>query len=304
MKNWLSIFLSILFLFFSSCVRDSLENCAGKVRFFFVYGTEPEERQSFFEQVESDLDMHLFIDSAKYREEPVIRAAIGPSQPFEIEKWPVSGKIDVITWSRDSALVYTHPMGMHPAEGSVVLKETEAGNGICKPVKDLFYGSASFISDRLKESLVIVPTERAVCRVHITLIPATVQDYIDVFDTRAALPPLKEYTFRLHGTVNTLDYANRPKGDEITLEPDVYYNETTRNLETQWFGAFPSIEGKYLSVDVFLRGIQVAAFDCAPLELTSEAGKFIDLVIDGRYVRPELAIHVNGWKVAVVTSDM
>ena len=65
-----------------------------------------------------------------------------------------------------------------------------------------------------------------------------------------------------------------------------------------------SSEGKYLKVNVFIRDEQVASFDCAPIELTSVPGNFIDLVIDGHYVKPVMQFRVNGWKVATIESNM
>lgn len=67
---------------------------------------------------------------------------------------------------------------------------------------------------------------------------------------------------------------------------------------------FFSSEGKFLKVDVFIRDEKVASFDCAPIELTSVPGNYIDLVIDGHYVKPVMQVRVNGWKVAAIESNM
>ena len=99
------------------------------------------------------------------------------------------------------------------------------------------------------------------------------------------------------------DSNNKANADEVVLEPQCYYEESTGNVLTPWFGSFSS-EGKYLKVNVFIRDEQVASFDCAPIELTSVPGNFIDLVIDGHYVKPVMQVRVNGWKVATIESNM
>ena len=38
--------------------------------------------------------------------------------------------------------------------------------------------------------------------------------------------------------------------------------------------------------------------------LTSVPGNFIDLVIDGHYVKPVMQVRVNGWKVATIERNM
>ena len=57
-------------------------------------------------------------------------------------------------------------------------------------------------------------------------------------------------------------------------------------------------------MNVYIKDAPVATFDCAPIRLTSTPGDYIDLVIDGHYIRPQMSIKVNGWRLATVESSM
>ena len=176
---------------------------------------------------------------------------------------------------------------------------------------DLLYGQASFhAGGHTDRRDVTIPFVRAVCRVRITMIPQTVQDGDADIDVNGrttyapvVVPHADDYTFHLEGTRNKIDYNNITSGETITLNPKAYYDEKDGNVKTAWFGAFSSLE-EYLKVNVFIKDEPVAAFDCAPIRLSSTPGDYIDLVIDGHYIRPQMTIKVNGWKLAIVESSM
>ena len=148
---------------------------------------------------------------------------------------------------------------------------------------------------------IIVDYVRAVSRVRITLIPSSVDDGTVM---PGGLPDPDDYTFHLLGTRNRIDDHNITSGEEITLDPICRYEEASGNIVTDWFGAFASDEGQYLRVRVFLRGREVAFFDCTQAGIASVPGSHIDLVIDRTLVRAQMAVMVNGWKVANITTNV
>lgn len=302
MKNLTTILTVILVILLSACVRDDISQCPGYAYFYcsYQYGG----KNCFYDYVNTDLHFHFYQD-VQYRYDKIPVGTHDPKQPIRLEKSTHEGDIETIVWSHDDALTYHFADNLTSGEGYVRLKEIMPGSDICRPVDDLFYVRTHFFSDRLRRSEVPLNFDRAVSRVHITLIPSTVQPS----GKAALLPDLKDYEFHLRGTYDCLDYTNQPGGREIRISPEVHYNEVTRNIDTNWFGAMPSVKNedgtdKYLSVDVYLRGTKVTTFDCTPLELTSVPNRFIDIVIDGRYVRPEMSIYVNGWKLGIVQCDM
>lgn len=306
MKKLLPILLTVL-LTLSSCVKDNLDACAGLLHIYFSYiygGTE-----QFFDVAKTDvhLDFYYKDSNAKYRELSIERASIDINTPFLWEKTLEDrDSVTLISWTHDESLDYVVDTNTPLGEGYVQLKEITEGSGICSPVDDLFYGIVSFdAGNRATRSDVIIPYQRAVCRVRITMIPETVQngDGDISNNTRAVIPHAEDYTFHLEGTRNKIDYQNVTSGEAITLNPAAYYDETSGYVRTNWFGAFSSL-GEYLNVNVFIKNERVAQFNCAPIELTSTPGDYIDLVIDGRYMRPRMDVRVNGWKLAVVESEM
>lgn len=302
MKNLTTILTGILAILLSGCVRDDISQCPGFAYFYcsYLYGG----KNCFYDYVNTDLHFNFYQDT-QYRYDEIPEGTHGPKQPVQLQKSLHMGKIETVVWSHDDALTYHHSDSMTSEECYVRLKEITPGSDICRPVDDLFLARTTFVSERLRRSEVALDFDRAVSRVHITLIPSSVQP-----DGEAGLlPNLKDYEFHLRGTYDCLDYTGYAKGKEIIISPEVHYNEATRNMDTNWFGAMPSAKNadgteKYLAVDVYLRGTKVTTFDCAPLELTSVANRFIDIVIDGRYVRPEMSIYVNGWKLGIVECDV
>lgn len=307
MKKLLPILL-LLPLLLASCIKDDMEPCPGYLycHFNYQYGG----KNCFFEEEHTDLTMHFFHqDGPKYRQEEVQRDLIDMDKPLRLQKSMLVGKSDVVVWSCDSAVTYTHPNPMSsPSEGYVQLKEmTPTAEGIpaiCQPIEDLFYGRLSFTTDGNERNDITIPFVRAVCRVRITLIPSSVQNRSDNNNnshsatSRALYPSAEEYVFRLRGTYNRIDYNNITGGEQIILEPPTHFDEASGNIRTNHFGALSSL-GDFLKVDVLLRGNLVASFDCTPLELDAVPGRFIDLYIDGKYVRPELSVWVNGWKQSI-----
>lgn len=303
-----------------SCVKDDIENCPSVADFYFVYMRA--SKNSFDTEVKSDLSLYLYKEQAdNFRKEEVIKDEV-TEHPLQLQKTVRKGLIDVVSWSHDPAVEYVSqpdPSVSVRQEaatigGYVQLKSisTRGGLRVCRPVDDLFYGRTNFETDRYTHSKIIVPHTRAVCRIVIELIPSSVQN-----QTRASLPEGNpgDYQFLLYGTGNRLDFDNQPCGEEVILDPPTYFNETSRRIVTNWFGAFPlakiktdsdtDVETKqYMSVDIYRKGIKVASFDCAPLELEAKAEKYYELIIDGKYSRPELSIYVNGWKLATVVSNM
>lgn len=313
MKKYISIILSVLFLLPSSCVKDDLDACAGLLHLYFSYiyrGTN-----QFYETAKTDVHVNYYYKAGgdKYRETTVERSSIDINTPYLWEKTLQDrDSVTLVAWTHDERVDYVEPSGTAMGEGYVHLKEITVGSGICSPVDDLLYGCTSFDAGmRTRRNDVTIPFVRAVCRVRVTMIPETVQDGSgDVTVTPAGsaretviIPHAEDYTFHLTGTRNRIDYNNITSGEEIILAPKAYYDEKTGNVTTNWFGAFSSLE-EYLKVNVFIKKDQVATFDCAPIRLASTPGDFIDLVIDGRYVRPTLDVRVNGWKLATVESSM
>lgn len=301
MKNLTTILTGIWVLLLSGCVRDDVSQCPGFAYFYcsYLYGG----KNCFYDYVKTDLHFNFYQD-VQYRYDEIQEGTHGPQQPVCLEKSLHYGKIKAVVWSHDDALTYHYSDNMTTDECYVRLKEITPGSSICRPVDDLFYTRTTFVSERLRRSEVPLDFDRAVSRVHITLIPSTVQP-----GATGLLPAMKDYEFHLRGTYDCLDYNAQAKGKEIILLPEVHYNEDTRNIDTNWFGAMPSVKNedgteKYLAVDVYLKGEKVTTFDCAPLELTSIANRFIDIVIDGRYIRPEMSVYVNGWKLGIVDCDM
>lgn len=317
MKKLLPILL-LLSLLLGSCVKDDIALCPGYLHCHFDY--QYGGKNCFFEDVHTDLTMHFFHqDGPKYRQEEVQRNLIAIDKPLRLSKSIFSGDFDIVAWSHDPAVTYHHPNPMSsPSEGYVQLNEiTPAAEGIpaiCQPIEDLFYGRLSFASDRYERTDITIPFVRAVCRVRITLIPSTVQNRSDNINDnnnnhhsatpRALYPSADEYVFRLRGTYNRIDYNNVTSGEPIILEPPTHFDEASGNIRTNYFGALSSL-GDFLKVDVLLRGHLVASFDCTPLELDSTPGRFIDLYIDGKYIRPELSVWVNGWQQSInIISDL
>lgn len=303
MKKLFPILLAFL-LMLSSCIKDELDACAGFLHIYFsyIYG----ETNQFYETAKTDIHLNYYYKESgeKYRETLIERASIDIDKSYVREKEETDkDSITLVAWTHDDHLEYVDddstPMGV----GYVRLKETTPGSGICDPVDDLLYGVTSFHAGiHTERKDVIIPFVRAVCRVRITMIPETVQENKD---TRAGtiVPNPDDYTFHLMGTRNTIDYNNVTSGEEITLRPKAYYDETDGYVKTPWFGAFSS-EEKYLKVNVYIGKRQVASFDCAPIQLTSTPGHYVDLVIDGHYIRPLMSVHVNGWRVAMIESAM
>lgn len=302
MKNLTTILTGIWVILLSGCVRDDVSQCPGFTYFYCSYLSGG--KNCFYDNVNTDLYFNFYQD-IRYRYDEIPEGTHGPKEPICLEKSLHQGEIKAIVWSHDDALTYHHSDNMTAEECYVRLKEITPGSGICRPLDDLFYTRTTFVSERLRRSEVLLNFDRAICRVHITLIPSSVQ----TSRKASLLPAMKDYEFHLRGTYDCLDYNAQAKGKEIILLPEVHYNEATRNIDTNWFGAMPSVKNedgteKYLAVDVYLKGEKVTTFDCAPLELTSIANRFIDIVIDGRYVRPEMSIYVNGWKLGIVNCDM
>lgn len=301
MKKTFPILLCLLVL--SSCVRDDISNCAGMMRFHFrfMYGGT----NRFFDMEKTDLTAHFYQSGSpfKYRDIEVPRKEININQPLTIEKRPKDiGSLEFYSWSKDSVIEYINTPGTPLGKGYVLLKEITAGSGICRPVDDLFYGHVKFdINDRLRGDDIIVDYVRAVCRVRITLIPSSVDDATGM---PGGIPSPDDYTFHIFGTRSKINDHNITFGNEITLDPLCHYEETSGNIVTDWFGAFASDEGQYLRVKVFLRGREVAFFDCTEAGIASVPGSHIDLVIDRTLIRAQMAVMVNGWKVASITTNV
>lgn len=301
MKKTLPILICLLVL--SSCVKDDISNCAGMMRFHFrfMYGST----NRFFDMEKTDLTAHFYQSGKpfRYRELDVNRAEIKPDRPLTIEKMPDdNGSLEFVSWSKDPAANYINTPGTPMGKGYVLLKEITDGSGICRPVDDLFYGRREFeINDRMRSDDITVDYVRAVCRVRITLIPSTISDGAE---NPGGMPNPDDYTFQLLGTRNIIDDNNITSGEEITLEPLCYYDGVSGNIVTDWFGAFASAEDQYLKVGVYLRGRQVAFFDCTKAEIASIPGNYIDLIIDRTFVFTQMAVLVNGWKVASITTNM
>lgn len=313
MKKLVSIFIAMLLLFPTSCVKDDLDACAGILHVYFSYIYRGSNE--FFSTVNTDVHLGYYhkADGEKYRETTVERSSIGINTEYQREKTLQDhDSITLVAWTHDDRVDYVEPSGTPKGQGYVHLKETTEGSGICQPVDDLLYGNITFdAEERTRRTDVIIPFVRAVCRIRITMIPETVQGDngdITVNPTASAkagsvIPHAEDYTFHLEGTYNKIDYNNSTGGEIIILAPKAYYDEKTGYVSTNWFGAFSSLE-EYLNVNVFIKKEQVASFDCAPIQLASTPGDYIDLVIDGRYTRPMLDVKVNGWKLATVASSM
>lgn len=313
MKKLVPILISVLLILPTSCIKDDLDACAGILHLYFSYiyrGTN-----EFFSTVKTDVHVgYYYKDSGeKYREITVERSSIDINTHYTFEKTlQEHDSVTLVAWTHDDRVEYVEPSGTPQGQGYVHLKEITEGSGVCLPVDDLLYGTFTFdAGERTRRSDVILPFVRAVCRVRITMIPETVQGGggdITVNPASSArasvvIPHAEDYTFHLEGTRNRIDYNNITGGEEIVLAPKAYYDEKTGNVSTNWFGAFSSLE-EYLNVNVFIKKEQVASFDCAPILLASTPGDYIDLVIDGRYIRPMLSVKVNGWRLATVESSM
>lgn len=302
MKKVFPIFLCLLLC--SSCIRDDLSLCPGKMYFQFTYLYGGVNR--FFEMQQKDMTFHFYHvgEALKYREMRVMRRDIGPQQPFIFEKTPADAdSLEIISWSTDDAIDYVCSPETPKGQGYVQLNEITEGSGICLPVDDLFYGTVKFDAQKRRDrNNIIMHYVRPVCRIRITMVPSTLQNRSGA--SGALLPGVEDYAFHVYGTPDRIDDNTLPGGKGIILSPRCAYEESSGNIVTDWFGAFPALADEYLKVNVFIRDRQVASFDCTPLELHSEAGKFYDLVIDGRYIRPQMQVKVNGWNIATVLSDM
>lgn len=312
MKKALPILTLFCLLALGSCIKDDIDNCSGKMHFHFSYIYGGVNR--FFDMVKSDMELHFYHvgQTTKYRNMTVPRNSIGLQQALILEKTPVDiDSLELISWSTDPAIEYVTTPNTPIGEGYVRLKEITEGSGICRPVDDLFYGRVKFdADDRFQRNDVTIPYMRAVCRIRVTMIPQTVEinggGMIEGKTTRTPglVPNPGDYTFHISGTLSTIDDNNNVGGDEVLLSPECYYDETTGNVMTNWFGAFPSRQEEYLKVNVYIREEPVASFDCAPVQIASTAGDYVDLVIDGQYIKPVMEVRVNGWKKATVTSNM
>lgn len=293
-----------------SCIKDDLDACAGLLHLYFSYIYR--DTNEFYSTVNTDVHVNYYHKESgeRYRETTVERSSIDINTPCLLEKTLQDrDSVTLVAWTHDERVDYVEPSGTPQGEGYVHLKEITDGSGICRPVDDLLYGRIAIDAGlRENRNIVTIPFVRAVCRTRITMIPQTVEDQVveEGGTTRAAsniIPSPEDFKFHLYGTRSGVDYNNKANADEVVLEPQCYYEESTGNVLTPWFGSFSS-EGKYLKVNVFIRDEQVASFDCAPIELTSVPGNFIDLVIDGHYVKPVMQVRVNGWKVATIESNM
>ena len=301
MKKLTPILLAVL-LMLSSCIKDELDACAGLLHIYFSYIYS--QTNQFYETAKTDVHLNYYYKESgkKYRETVIERASIDIDRPYIKEKQREDrDSITLVAWTHDDRVEYVDAANSPMGVGYVQLKETTPGSGICDPVDDLLYGQISFdAGTHVERRDVTLPFVRAVCRVRITMIPKTVQGGdADI----SIIPHAGDYTFHLKGTRNRIDYNNITSGEEIILQPKAYYDESDGKVKTSWFGAFSSLE-EYLKVDVYIREHKVAAFDCAPIELASTPGDYIDLVIDGRYVRPQMSVKVHGWGVLTVESSM
>lgn len=312
MKKLFPILLLAILLMLSSCIKDELDACAGRLHIYFsyIYG----QTNQFYETAKTDVHLNYYYKESgeKYRETLIERASIDIDKPYVREKQREDkDSVTLVAWTHDDRVEYVDDAVTPMGTGYVRLKEITPGSGICTPVDDLLYGQASFhAGTHIERRDVTIPFVRAVCRVRITMIPQTVQDGdadIDVSGhttyAPTVVPHADDYTFHLMGTLNKIDYNNITSGEAITLNPKAYYDEKDGNVKTAWFGAFSSLE-EYLKVNVYIKDAPVATFDCAPIRLTSTPGDYIDLVIDGHYIRPQMSIKVNGWKLATVESSM
>lgn len=311
MKKLTPILLAAV-LMLSSCIKDELDACAGLLHIYFsyIYG----QTNQFYTTAETDVHLNYYYKESgeKYRETVIDRSSISIDRPYIKEKQREDrDSITLVAWTHDDRVEYVDDAITPMGTGYVHLKEITPGSGICNPVDDLLYGQTSFhAGEHVERRDVTIPFVRAVCRVRITMIPQTVQngdadiDY-NTHSTYApvVVPHADDYTFHLMGTRNKIDYNNITSGEEIILQPKAYYDEKDGNVKTPWFGAFSSME-EYLKVNVYIKKEQVATFDCAPIELASTPGDYIDLVIDGKYIRPQMSIRVNGWRLATVESSM
>lgn len=305
MKKLLSILL-LAMLTLSSCVRDDIDACAGTMHLYFSYIYGGANR--FFETVTTDTYVNFYKAGRRYRELKVGNDEIGLTRPYRfLKEIKDDGEIEIVSWTHDDALDYVDTPETPVGEGYVKLKEITAGSGICRPVNDLLYGRVVVdAGPRLQGGDFTIPYVRAVCRTRITMIPPTVENSDTPFGRAAStiIPSGPEdYTFYLNGTRSGVDYNNNANSDEVVLQPKCYFEENSANVTTRWFGSFSS-EGKFLDVDVHIGKEQVAHFDCEPISLASVPGNYVDLVIDGRYVKPIMEVRVNGWKLAVIESNI
>lgn len=304
MRKTLSILICLLA--FSSCIKDDISNCAGLMHFHFSFMYGGINR--FFDMEKADLTAHFYKvgSTTKYREININREEIGPQNPLILEKGLNDvDSLEFISWSQDEQIDYVSTPETPMGEGFVQLKEITAGSGICRPVDDLFYGRVKFdAKDHFQRNDIIVPYVRAVCRVRITMIPQTVTQSAVTKADGNIVPRPEDYVFHLMGTRSEISDNNITGGKKIILQPDCYYDETTGNVVTNWFGAFGSEDKEYLKVQVYIREKPVAKFDCAPIEISSVPGDYVDLVIDGHYTTPVMEVSVNGWKIANVVSKM
>lgn len=297
MKKLIPILLTLLLC--TACINDDLSMCAGKMYCYFKFWYGGSNR--FYEQQKADMVLHFYHEAEplKYREMDVRRSSIGPQQPLTIEKRPEdTGSLLIVSWSKDEALTYVTSDDTPRGEGYVQLKEMTEGSGICRPVKDLFYGDTLInVGERLDRANVTIPHVRPICLIRLTMDPQNA-------DTRAAQPGADAYTFLIHGTLNRLSDDNIPGGENTILSPIGSLNRQSGKIETEWFGAFPSPQGQYLRIEIYLRDRRIANFDCSDMELASIAGQTIDLEVNAKYIRPQMEVKVNGWYKATVLADM
>lgn len=304
MKKLLSILL-LAMLTLHSCVRDDIDACAGTMHLYFSYIYGGTNR--FFETVATHTHINFYKAERRYRELKVGIDEIGLTRPYRfLKSREDEGEIEIVSWTHDDALDYVDTPETPLGTGYVKLKEMTAGSGICRPVDDLLYGRVVVdAGPRLQGGDITIPYVRAVCRIRITMIPPTVEDDTPMGRAVSGIVPdgPEDYVFHLHGTRSGVDYNNNANSDEVVLQPKCYFDESSSNVITHWFGTFSS-EGKFLNVDVNIGDVQVAHFDCEPIQLTSVPGNYVELVIDGRYVKPVMEVRVNGWKKAKIESNM
>ena len=305
MKHLLPAIGIFLFPFFcSGCVYDDISGCPAYADFYCCYLSA--NKNTFYEEMREDMCMHFYQSSSHYRTEDVMAGSHDLRRPVHIQKSFAEGDLETVIWSCDDALDYDTVPGEKILEESTVrLKEITEGSGICRPATDLFYSRVAFTSVRKEDSRVDLDFTRPVCRIRVSLIPVTIQT------REGGLPQQNDYTFRLYGTYGSLRYTDGATcGNPVVLSPDIKFDEQTGDIKTDWFCAFGSTSAdtpeitNYLKVEVLRGSTVVATFDCAPLELSSEPGRYIDLVIDGKYVRPKMTVYVNSWRVAIVDCDL
>lgn len=308
MKRLLPILL-LATLALTSCVKDDIASCSATMHLYFSYIYGGTNR--FFETVTTPTHLIFYKAEKEYREVAIPVDEVGITDPYRFLKTPADGgDIEIIAWTQDDALNYINTPASLLGEGNIKLKELTPGTTICRPVDDLLYGHMAFdAGNRFMQNTLILPFVRAVCRTRITMTPRAVEDgdFTRAGETKddvVVIPRPGDYTFHLKNTRSGVNYDNTHTNiDKVILQPNCYYDETTGNITTHWFGTFSS-EGEYLRVNAFVKDKQVADFDCEPIGITSIPGDYLDLLIDKQGTRLQMKVYVNGWKVATVESNL